>query len=92
MNREKTKREIKIEKMRQAIEALAPAEPPTRTITQVEVCSVADYFSVYVGEPGNMLWEADFRQQPEAIIWAHELATTMDLEFHDRIDRTGQQS
>lgn len=48
------------------------------------VLDEADYFGVYIGEPGDFVWAADFKHHLDACNWAEEVADLHDLKFYDR--------
>lgn len=51
----------------------------------VERCTVkqAEFFGVYMGEPGSFKWCADFDFQTDALNWAQEVAETFEVPLED---------
>lgn len=47
----------------------------------------AGAFSVYLGEPGNFEWCADFRCYNDARNWAEEVAECHDTELIDYVEK-----
>lgn len=45
--------------------------------------SEADYFGVYVGEPGDFEWAADFISYPDAVVWAGNVASNYGYELEN---------
>jgi hypothetical protein len=43
----------------------------------------ADYFGVYIGGPGDLMWAADFNNYTDALNWAIEVAENYDYELCD---------
>jgi len=51
-------------------------------VTQCET-SEADYFGVYIGEPGEFMWAADFSSHTDALNWATEVAENYEYKLED---------
>lgn len=47
----------------------------------------ADQFSVYLGEPGDFLWTADFAHYTDARNWAEEVADCHECELIDYVEK-----
>ena len=63
---------------------------PTRLVAgEIEWCKEAEacQFSVYVGEPGDFLWLADFSSYLDARNWAEEVQKRRNEELIDHIER-----
>lgn len=52
---------------------------------EVAQCEVheADYFGVYIGTPGDLMWAADFTHYIDAYNWALEVAENRDCPLSD---------
>lgn len=47
----------------------------------------AGFFGVYLGEPGDFAWLADFNYKTDALQWAHRLAALHNWEMQDKTFR-----
>lgn len=55
---------------------------------QVTQCPLAeaDYFGVYHGGPGNLMWAADFGSYTDARNWAEEVAENHECPLSDLVE------
>jgi hypothetical protein len=44
----------------------------------------ATFYGVYLGEPGDFIWQADFSYKSDALDWAWKLATLHNWELQDK--------
>lgn len=59
--------------MTDEIVQVRPCQEVDGMVTQCEE-SEADFFGVYYGGPGDLMWAADFNTLNDAINWATEVA------------------
>lgn len=45
----------------------------------------ADYFGVYIGTPGDLMWAADFHTYIDALNWATEVAESRNCTLFDYV-------